>query len=270
MLKIGVRAHDYGKRSPEELFKLIASDNFDAVMLAYQKAIEGVSNYFDVTSELIERVKKALLENNLEIDTLGVYRELGLCDEKLRKNEVKHFIQGMKVAKETGVLKVSTETTAFSKQPKVTKEEAYNSLKKSLEEILPIAEKLGMFVCVEPVYYHTLDSPELTKKLILEMGSQNLKVTFDAVNLLERHNVEKQREYWDETIEMLYDHIELVHMKGIMVNSENQLVSTDLRKSIIDYKYIFDKLKAKSVHVIREEQNPDKGKDESEFLKSFL
>ena len=148
MLTVGVRSHDYGKDAPEALFSRIAKDGYQAVMLAYQKAIAGVSSYDDVTPEMVAQTTAALRENKLAINTLGVYMELGMVDEAERSKAVAQFLTGLKVAKETGVANVATETTPFHKQPDTAPEDALKSLYRSLEEILPTAEEYRLKVCV--------------------------------------------------------------------------------------------------------------------------
>ena len=271
MLKVGARVHDYGRDVPEVLFERIAADGFEAVMLAFQKAITGINSYFDVTDELIERTKQALHANNIAVQTLGVYMELGMVDEAARQEAVKNFIQGMKIAKKMGVPKVATETTPMHKQPGVTREAAYKQLLKSMEEILPEAEKLGILVCVESVFYHTLNTPELARELMDTMQSDNLKITFDAVNLLDADHVATQHQLWDQTFELLGDAIEVVHMKGVTFDAEGNFHKASFEDSVVDYPYVFNKLKGlhKELHVIREEVDTPHAKQEVTFLKNL-
>lgn len=271
MLKVGARAHDYGRNVPEVLFERIAEDGFEAVMLAFQKAIVGINSYFDVTDQLIEQTKVALDVNGIEIQTLGVYMELGMIDEEARKEAVKNFIQGMHIAKKMGVSKVATETTSMHKQPQATRQEAYKQLSKSMKEILPEAERLGIYVCVEPVFYHTLNTPELARELLDTMKSEYLKITFDAVNLLTSNQVSTQHDLWDRTFDLLGSQIEVVHMKGIKFDEKSNLQKANFINSVVDYPYIFKKLKElnKVLHVIREEVDVLNGKEEAMFLKKL-
>ncbi|MDA3732717.1 sugar phosphate isomerase/epimerase [Niameybacter massiliensis] len=271
MLKVGARAHDYGRNVPEVLFKRIAEDGFEAVMLAFQKAILGINSYFDVTDQLIERTKVALDVNGIEIQTLGVYMELGIIDEEVRKEAVKNFIQGIHIAKKMGVSKVATETTSMHKQPQATRQEAYRQLSKSMKEILPEAERLEIYVCVEPVFYHTLNTPELAREFLDTMKSEYLKITFDAVNLLRASQVSTQHDLWDKTFNLLGNEIEVVHMKGVTINEKGTLQKANFKNSVVDYPYIVKKLKelGKPLHIIREEVEVLNGKEEAMFLKKL-
>ena len=54
---------------------------------------------------------------------------------------------------------IGTETTSMEKQPAgTTRKEAQELLCRSLADILPAAEALGVTVAVEPVTYHSMNS----------------------------------------------------------------------------------------------------------------
>lgn len=270
MLTVGVRAHDYIKDSPELLFSRISNDGYKAVMLAFQKAILGIESYYDVTDQVIKNVKQAIEKNNLNINTLGVYMELGMVDENKRQSAVDEFLQGIKVAKKMNVANVATETTPFHKQPDVTSSQALKSLYRSIEQILPTAEQLNIKICVEPVYYHTLSSPELAKQLISDFNSKYLQITFDAVNLFEPKYKNNQKDLWDKCFDLFGDNIQVVHMKGITIEDE-KLKKCGFSQSIIDYEYIFKQLKSlnRDLHIIREEADNKNGKFERAFLEEL-
>ena len=56
-----------------------------------------------------------------------------------------------------------------------TRAEALAQLKKSLAEILPVAEQYGVTVGIEPVAYHSMATPRLTQEVLRDMQSKNLK-----------------------------------------------------------------------------------------------
>lgn len=272
MLTIATRVHDYGRSTPEMLFERIAEDGFEGVMLAFQKSIVGVSSYYDVTPEHITRVKNALWNNGLALETLGAYMELGLALEGERQKAVDQFLTGMRVAKDMGLSQVASETTPMQKQPSgTTQEEAYRCLIRSMEEILPTAEALGIAVCLEPVYYHVLSSTRLAQKLIDDLQSPNLKITFDPANLLDTPQFGNQHAVWDEAFDLLGDAIRLVHMKGIWAVGGKRDKAPNFSESIIDYPYLFNKIKhlGRPLHIIREETNPATAADDVAYLKSL-
>lgn len=272
MLTIATRVHDYGRSTPEMLFERIAEDGFEGVMLAFQKAIAGVSSYYDVTPGHIARVKSALWNNGLALETLGVYMELAMAAEGARQQAVDQFLTGMRVAKDMGLSQVASETTPMQKQPSgTTQEEALRCLVRSMEEILPAAEALGIAVCLEPVCYHAVSSARLAKKLIDDMKSPSLKITLDPANLLDLPQFDNQYAVWDEAFDLLGDAVRVVHIKGIRAVDGKREKAPRLSESVLDYPYLFKKIKqlGRPLHIIREETDPATAADDVAYLKSL-
>ena len=98
-----------------------------------------------------------------------------------------------------------TETTAMSEQPAgTTREEAQELLCcRSLAEILPTAEELGVTVGIEPVTLHSMNSPAATRHILDTMRSPNLKVIFDMSNLVNAENVHEQARISNDMGELL-------------------------------------------------------------------
>lgn len=186
---VGARLHDYGKGSPDELFGRVAADGFAAVQLAYKKCVPSVRSYADVTDALVAETVAAEKAHSIQVAVLGTYVELAINDESRLKNAA-DFKSQLAVCKALGAGCIGTETTSMEKQPAgTTREEAQELLCRSLADILPAAEALGVTVAVEPVTYHSMNSAAATRHILDTMRSQNLKVIFDMSNLVDAGNV---------------------------------------------------------------------------------
>ena len=127
---------------------------------------------------------------------LGTYVELAINDES-RLCNVADFKSQLAVCKALGAGCIGTETTAMSKQPAgTTRAQAQELLCRSLAEILPAAEALGVTVGIEPVTYHSMNSAAATRHILDTMRSPNLKVIFDMSNLVSAENVDTQDRIW--------------------------------------------------------------------------
>ena len=165
---VGARLHDYGKGSPDELFGRVAADGFAAVQLAYKKCVPTVRSYADVTDALVAETVAAEKAHNIQVAVLGTYVELAINDESRLKNAA-DFKSQLAVCKALGAGCIGTETTSMEKQPAgTTREEAQELLCRSLADILPAAEALGVTVAVGPLYARlTHTYPDLTVELLL-------------------------------------------------------------------------------------------------------
>lgn len=270
---VGARLHDYGKGSPDELFGRVAADGFAAVQLAYKKCVPFVRSYADVTDALVAETVAAEKAHSIQVAVLGTYVELAINDESRLKNAA-DFKSQLAVCKALGAGCIGTETTSMEKQPAgTTREEAQELLCRSLADILPAAEALGVTVAVEPVTYHSMNSAAATRHILDTMRSQNLKVIFDMSNLVDAGNVGAQDRIWNDVGELLGDQIVAVHFKGQAFAPDGGLLHTSLEDSLTDYAGAFAMLRQlpqDALPVLREEAVPARAGSDIAFMRGFF
>ena len=270
---VGARLHDYGKGSPDELFGRVAADGFAAVQLAYKKCVPFVRSYADVTDALVAETVAAEKAHSIQVAVLGTYVELAINDESRLKNAA-DFKSQLAVCKALGAGCIGTETTSMEKQPAgTTREEAQELLCRSLADILPAAEALGVTVAVEPVTYHSMNSAAATRHILDTMRSPNLKVIFDMSNLVDAGNVGAQDRIWNDVGELLGDQIVAVHFKGQAFAPDGGLLHTSLEDSLTDYAGAFAMLRQltqDALPVLREEAVPARAGSDIAFMRGFF
>lgn len=270
---VGARLHDYGKDSPDELFGRVAADGFAAVQLAYKKCVPFVRSYADVTDALVAETVAAERAHSIQVAVLGTYVELAINDESRLKNAA-DFKSQLAVCKALGAGCIGTETTSMEKQPAgTTREEAQELLCRSLADILPAAEALGVTVAVEPVTYHSMNSAAATRHILDTMRSPNLKVIFDMSNLVDAGNVGAQDRIWNDVGELLGDQIVAVHFKGQAFAPDGGLLHTSLEDSLTDYAGAFAMLRQlpqDALPVLREEAVPARAASDIAFMRGFF
>lgn len=267
---LGARGHDYGCGRAKEMFSLMKQDGWDCTQLAFKKLIAGVKSYADVTPEIVKEVQDAVKEVPFEIAVLGTYVELGHLDEAKRQKDVADFISQIAVCKAIGASCMGSETTNLAKQPAgSTREEAQKALLKSLEAIMPEAERQGVIVAVEPVYYHTMNSVEATRSILDSIQSPNLKVIFDPGNLLAPEWVDRQDVLYGRAMESWGDQVMALHFKGV----GHDFKSSSLEDSIIDYPALakaMQGLPQDVIPVLREEAVPERAAQDQAFIRRYM
>lgn len=270
---VGARLHDYGKGTPDELFARVSADGFAAVQLAYKKCVPTVKSYADITEALINDTIAAEKAHNIQVAVLGTYVELAINDARRLQN-VADFKSQLAVCKALGAGCIGTETTKMCDQPAgTTREEAQELLCRSLAEILPVAEELGVTVGVEPVTYHSMNSAAATRHILDTMRSPNLKVIFDLSNLVDADNVNAQDRIWNDIGELVGDKIVAVHFKGQAFNPDGSLLHTSLEDSLTDYAGAFAMLRQlpqEVLPVLREEAVPVRAASDIAFMRRFF
>lgn len=270
---LGARLHDYGRGTPDELFGRVSADGFAAVQLAYKKCIPGVKSYDDITPQLVADTVAAGRRHNVWVAVLGTYVELAIDDEERRLSNAADFKSQLTVCKMLGAGCIGTETTNMALQPAgTTRERAQYLLCKSLEMILPEAERLGVNVAIEPVSYHSMNTPEATRRILDTMASPALKVIFDAGNLLTADAVQNQAQLWDRVGSLLGDRIAAVHFKGEVFGPDGAHQSASLEDSVIDFASAFRMLRTlpQTLPVLREEAVPARAASDIAFMRQYF
>lgn len=224
-MKLGVRAHDFGKLPIDELAARIASHGLSCVQLAPPKAIAG----FDADAGRLSPgfayyVREAFQRQNIQIAVLGCYINLGDRDAALRRPQLERFKEYIRFARDFGCSLVGTETGSvnsdFSAHPDNQGEAAFQTVLTSVRELVREAEKFGVFVGIEGVERYVISSPRRLKRLVDEVDSPNLQVIFDPVNLLCAQNYRSQDDVTAEALSLLGDRICMVHAKDFTITNE--------------------------------------------------
>ena len=270
---LGARGHDYGKGRVKDIFSLMHQDGWTCTQLAFKKLVDGVKSYEDVTPELVKEVEAAMREVPMDVAVLGTYVEMGMMDEAKRKSEVADFISQIPVCKALNIPCMGSETTSIKRQPAgTTFADAQKQLLKSLEEIMPEAERHGVIVAVEPVYCHALNTVETTKMVLDSIKSPNLKIIFDPANLMSDEWVDRQDVLYGRAMEAFGELIMAVHFKGVCYD-ENGRRPCRLEESVVDYAATFGAMKGlpqEVIPVLREEAVPLIAKKDQAFMKRFM
>lgn len=276
MMKIGCRAHDFGKWSEEELPRKVRDAGFEAVQLALTKGIQGIETFNDITPARLDKVKKGFDAADVEISILGCYIEPSLPDRNERLEQVGYFLSGLEHARALGVPLVATETTWFypEKVGEAARETAYRDLLDSVKRMAERAEKLDVLVGIEPVTVHTLNSAELARRLLDEVGSDKVKIIYDPVNMIPEENLEeqvnRQEEIFAEFTKLLGKEIRGVHLKGMAVENGKKVWS-NIDKGVMRLQMVVDWLKQHypDMSLLREEVIPESAAQDLAALRTL-
>ena len=113
-MKLGVRAHDYGKHSPEKLAEILHREGLTSAQLAIPLAIEGVDSFADITDELLMEINTAFHKYGIEIAVLSCYIHPAHEDDKVRKGQVETYQCMLECSKKLGANMVGTERRRYN------------------------------------------------------------------------------------------------------------------------------------------------------------
>ena len=255
-MKLGVRAHDYGRHEVNKLADILHSEGYRAAQVAIPRAFSEVDSLDDVTEDLLYKIKEAFDRADIEISVLSCYQDLGNPNEEVRKNAVAIFKKCLGYAKICGAKVVGTETS-YAHLSKVEKHIWFPYMMESLKELRDEAERVDQWMAIEPVAWHPLEDVETTLEVINELDSNHVKVIFDMANVLERPYEINQIPYWNKCFDMLDPYIETIHLKDFTVGDNGEYIPKLLGEGLMDYS-VFTKWlsKHKDMPVMREEMDP--------------
>lgn len=218
MIRIGVRAHDFGRLHPDDLARRIAAKGFSSVQLAVNKAIAGLDLHpGDMTPGLAWHIGQAFQRAGVQIAVLGCYINLVHPDPTARAGLMAYFKDHLRHARDFGCAIVATETASlnadWSPHPDNHGEHAFQAMLRSIAELVEEAEHFGVMVGIEGVAHHVLYSPARIRRLLDTIRSPNLQIVFDPVNLLTPDNYQQQDRVVQESFDLFGDRIAVIHAK---------------------------------------------------------
>jgi len=265
----GSRTHDYGKQSVKELASLLKKEGLGAAQLVLPKGFKEINSYDEVTPDFIETVRQSFEENQIKIQILGCYMDLGNPDDEVRKTAVDTFKKCLSYGKILNAGVVGTETA----YPRLSQEEKkiwHPFMMDSIARLVEEAERVGMDMAIEPVYCHPLKDLETTAMVFDKMNSDRLKMIFDPANVLEFPEID-QSAYWKEWLKELGHKIEAIHMKDFVEGPNKEYQPVVLGEGVMDYTEIIRWLKQHKpdIVIIREEMAPETAGKDIAYMKEL-
>ena len=115
-------------------------------------------------------------------------------------------------------------------------DEALSTFIKNLKPVVRCVEQYGVMVAIEPVVKHIVYNARRARRVLDEIGSANLQILFDPVNLLSMENVDHREEVIAEASELLGKDTAMIHFKDFLPeDADGQLKATGAGKGGMDY-----------------------------------
>ena len=278
-MRLGIRLHDIKKAPLEERLKIAHEQGFLCGHLALKKVISEYSvDNSAMTPGLAMYLKRIFWENEIDIAVLGCYLNLATPDEAALKKNTDRYLAHMRFASILGSGVVGTETGAVNTEYKFEERnhsvEAMGIFIKNVRPVVEYAEKTGVIFAIEPVFKHIVCNPKRARQVLDEIGSPNLQIIFDPVNLLDISNIDRRDEIIDEAIDLLGPDIAMVHIKDFKVKEDGSgLDSVAAGKGGMgeSYKRILKFVKEKKpyAHVTLENTVPENAVETKEYIQGI-
>ena len=223
MIQLGIRFHDTKEEPFEERLQIIKDQGFSCIHLALSKVPGFTADPVALTPGYAMYIKNALRKADIDMAVLGCYLNLAHPDPARLKEIQEKYYAHLRFASVLGCGMVGTETGAPNEKyaydkPACHSQEALETFITNLKPVVECAEKFGVIMAIEPVYRHIVYDGKRAREVLDRIGSPNLKIIFDPVNLLWTDNYEQRMEVIDEAIDLLGKDIAMIHLKDCLLD----------------------------------------------------
>ena len=221
-MQIGIRLHDTEEAEFEERLMNAKRDGFSCVHFALAKTRGLPKERENLTPGYAMYLRNAFRKADIDPAVLGCYLNLGDTDQESLKETKLIYRAHIRLASILGCGMVGTETGALNHEYSYDKDknrsqEALDYFIENLRDVVDDAEKFGVILAIEPVYKHIVYSPERAAEVLKRIGSPNLQIIFDPVNLIDPEDESGRDDIIERTIDMLGENIAMIHLKDYRI-----------------------------------------------------
>ncbi|HTE16830.1 MAG TPA: sugar phosphate isomerase/epimerase family protein, partial [Armatimonadota bacterium] len=215
------------------------------------------NNPHDTPLHAAHRVRDILAGEGVRLfQVTGYWQNLITPDETARAEAVRTLQAALRLAGALGARGIDTGPGSMHMDgpwfphPGNWVFDARRQLVKSLQECAPVAEDNGVFLSLEGHQLVTLESAEVTKEVLDEVGSPWVRSDFDSANWITLKTVFDTGPALNHMFDVLGDHVVSCHAKDIWIENRLTLHLQDgcPGKGLMDWDTLFRRM---------EELNPD-------------
>ena len=232
MIQFGLRLHDAEKLPLEQVLPLVRQRGFTCAHLALSKSLKEVPNTPSaLTPGYAAYLRRLFAQNGIDIAVLGNYLNLAHPDEDALHAIQEKYYAHIRFASLLGCGMVGTETGAPNAEykfcPECRSDAALATFIRNFKPVVRCAEQYGVTIAIEPVVKHIVYDAKRARTVLDEIGSPNLQILLDPVNLLNMENVDAREDVFAEAIELLGKDVAMIHFKDFLrKDAGGQLAAT--------------------------------------------
>ncbi|MBR1703662.1 MAG: sugar phosphate isomerase/epimerase [Lachnospiraceae bacterium] len=274
-MQLGIRLHDTKNLPFEERIADVSELGFKCGHLALAKVISEFPTTDEaLTPGLAMYIKNVFAKNHVDIAVLGCYLNLANPNPEKLAQITHRYMAHLRFASWLGCGVVGTETGApnetYTHVPECHGEEALQTFIANLRPVVKYAEQMGVVMAIEPVWKHIVCNPKRARRVLDEIGSPNLQIILDPVNLLDICNYKDQVAIVDEAIDVLGADVAMVHLKDFVVE-DDKLVSVGAGLGQMDYTSVIKFMKERKpfIHATLENTTPENNIQVRDFIQKL-
>lgn len=246
-MKYGIFSSVYGNYGIDEAAGRIKEAGFDYIQ--FVPFLSGSwRSASDFTPELIRRIVSAYTQNNIKIVGVSAGHSFVHPDRNLRAKALSEAKRWIELAPDFGTNVAVTEIGStnpnhnWTDHPNNYTDETWRDVVNIYRELTEHAKKYGVIVGVEPHFAAVIKSAATLRKILDDVGAENLKVILDPANLITPDNAGNLQEEIEESFKLIGRDIILAHAKDTGIR-DNQSVFVPAGRGVLPYEQYIGSLK---------------------------
>ncbi len=238
MLEVGVVTRSFHNMTIEECSIEMSKREFSSTEVCFTFTdadywqYNGRKDMSGLTAKIGAKVVDAFRSKGIEVVSIGAFSNLLEKDPTERKEIFAVYQHYLDIASDNGVPFVATECGFIPGRRGInadTYESDYSIFTDNLKYVLDMAEKSNAAIAFEPCVLDVVPSAKRTRDLIMQLGSDKLRILLDPANLIANSSEEDMYFY-------LSDYLAYMHGKDRKINDA---YGRNLGEGDIDWKKYF-------------------------------
>ena len=247
-MRLGICTSDFKPQRMETLFKKIHDFGFTAVQLNF-RSIEQEEMPSVISDEFINKIENETIINKIKITSINGTFNMAQSDYTKRDESIRRFSVIVDACGKLGcnIITLCTGTRSTDSMwkwhPDNATKAAWDEVIETTRIIAAIADKANISLGVETEASNVVDTPQKTRKMMDEVGFDNVKVILDCANLFlpGTAHVENVHSTIKNAFDLLGKEVILAHGKDIADTQGISFCATG--QGIVDYDYFIESLK---------------------------
>jgi sugar phosphate isomerase/epimerase len=219
-MQLGIFAYTFVRPTLEQVFDAIKAHGLEHTEFSFT-AMRMPEMPDQIDAAIAQRVRTVAAERGITVDSLAGYANMVHPDLDQRKLNMQRLLGLIRAARSfgTSVVALCTGTrdpqNMWRRHPANDDPDAWDDLYASMAEAVRVAEDHGVTLTFEPEVNNVVDTARKARRLLDEIKSPHLKVTFDGANIFHKGELPRMHDLLTEAIDLLAGDIALAHAKDL-------------------------------------------------------
>ena len=220
LMQIGILMGTFVRPTLEARLDAVKACDLECVQLSMGCA--GLPAMPDkIPAELVARIRREADVRGITIASLGGTFNMSHPDAERRRVGLRRLRVLAEVCRPLGTSKIHLCTgtrdrnSMWRRHADNDSPEAWRDMVSCVREAAEIARQTGVILAFEPEVNNVVDSAKKARRLLDEIGSPHLKVTFDAANIFHAGDLARMSDVLDQAFALIGKDIVLAHAKDL-------------------------------------------------------